>query len=380
MAEDEHAIRSKIAEHHAKLNTVSLTSRILIEAGLSECPFGTGETPADIDLSRLMAKASTIFYLGGYSDAIHYGGMKPEVRISPAGQVLIDPAFFDVIVEPAGRSLADKVIDEHRDRYTELLRKPDLETRPLDEIVEGEFLEAWQAEVGASLADCRGAVEARETKLVDAGVGWEMMPRPELVAFLDDHIRDPEAYVAALESVPQKGWKSVPNPFVDQGRQPWRFGRRLSVYRRRLMRLSNFNNALVVVVPGFLRASLLMMMHNYYGAGMDQELLISRKCGGGGTLSKIEMRRTLINWSAQSCRRWGGPLYLGRNFLRFSERDYCRILGTSTFWRGGPMVGLSCLSAKIYNLPERQAKLRSNYSNTRAPWTKKVDPICLRSI
>ena len=127
------------AEHR-----LPLTSRILIEAGLSECPFGTGETPADIDLSRLMAKASMIFYLGGYSDAIHYGGMKPEGRISPAGQVLIDPAFFDVIVEPAGRSLADKVIDEHRDRYTELLREPDLETRPLGEIVEGEFLEAWE--------------------------------------------------------------------------------------------------------------------------------------------------------------------------------------------------------------------------------------------
>ena len=112
-----------------------------------------------------------------------------------------------MVIESAGRSLADEVIDEHRDRYTELLREPDLETRPLDEIVEGEFLEAWQAEVGASLADCREAVEALENKFVDAGVGWEMMPRPELIAFLDDHIRDPEAYVAALESVPRKGWK-----------------------------------------------------------------------------------------------------------------------------------------------------------------------------
>ena len=111
-----------------------------------------------------------------------------------------------------------------------------------------------------------------------------MMPRPELITFLDDHIRDPEAYVAALESVPQKGWKSVPHPFVDQDRQPWRFGRRLSVYRRPLTRLSTFNNAPVVVVPGFLRASLLMMMHNYCGAGMDQELLISSNENGGDKL------------------------------------------------------------------------------------------------
>ena len=278
MAKDERAVRSKIAEHHAKLNVVFLTSRILIEAGLSECPFGTGETPADIDdLSRLMAQASTIFHLGGYSDAVHYGGMKPKVRISPAGQVLSDPTFFDVIVEPAGRSLADKVIDEHRDRYTELLREPDLETRPLDEIVDGEFLEAWQAEVGASLADCRGAVEALENKLADAGVGWEIVPRPKLIAFLKDHIQDPEAYVAALESVPRNGWKNIPPPFVDQDRQPLRFRRRLAVYRRPLLRLCNSKNAPVLVASGLLRESLLAMMHNYCGAEMDQEFLNSSK-------------------------------------------------------------------------------------------------------
>ena len=364
MAEDEHAIRSKIAEHHAKLNTVSLTSRILIEAGLSECPFGTGETPADIDLSRLMAKASMIFYLGGYSDAIHYGGMKPEVRISPAGQVLIDPAFFDVIVEPAGRSLADKVIDEHRDRYTELLREPDLETRPLGEIVEGEFLEAWQAEVGASLADCRGAVEALETKLVDAGVGWEMMPRPELVAFLDDHIRDPEAYVAALESVPQKGWKSVPNSFVDQDRQPWRFGRRLSVYRRPLMRLSNFNNALVVVVPGFLRASLLMMMHNYYGAGMDQELLISRKMRWWWNLVQdrdakdfeqlvcAELQK--MGWGAVSRKKF--PEILGKGLLQ--DPGDIDVLA----WRSdGRIVVLECKNLQFARTPSEIAKQLFKY-------------------
>ena len=367
MAEDEHAIRSKIAEHHAKLNTVSLTSRILIEAGLSECPFGTGDTPADIDLSRLMAKASMIFYLGGYSDAIHYRGMKPEVRISPAGQVMIDPAFFDVIVEPAGRSLADKVIDEHRDRYTELLREPDFETRPLDEIVEGAFLEAWQAEVGASLADCRGAVEALENKLVNAGVGWEMMPRPELITFLDDHIRDPEAYVAALETVPQKGWKSVPHPFVDQDRQPWRFGRRLSVYRRPLMRLSNINNALVVVVPGFLRASLLMMMHNYYGAGMDQELLISKKMWWWWNLVQdrdakdfeqlvcAELQK--MGWGAVSRKKF--PEILGKGLPQ--DPGDIDVLA----WRSdGRIVVLECKNLKFARTPSEIAKQLFKYQGT----------------
>ena len=364
LAEDEHGIRSRIAEHHAKLNMVSLTSRILIEAGLSECPFGTGEAPADIDLSRLMAKASMIFYLGGYSDAIHYGGMKPEVRISPTGQVLIDPAFFDVIVEPVGRSMVDKAIDEHRDRYPRLLREPDLDPRPLDEIVEGRFLDAWQDEVGASLADCRRAVEVLENKLVNVGAGWEMMLRSELITYLGDHIRDPEAYVSALESVPRSGWKSVPTPFVDQDRQPWRFDRRLSVYRRPFVRLSNSNRAPVVVVPGFLRASLIMMMHNYYGAGMDQELLISSKMRqwwnfvqdrDAKDFEKLVCRELQkMGWEAVSRKKF--PEILGKGLPQ--DPGDIDVLA----WRSdGRIVVLECKNLKFARTPSEIAKQLFKY-------------------
>ena len=364
MAEDEPLVRGKIAEHHAKLNVVSLTSRILIEAGVSECPFGTGEMPADIDLSRLMAKASTIFYLGGYSDAIQYGGMKPELRISPAGQVLIDPTFFDVIVEPAGRSLADKVIDEHRERYTSLLREPDLETRPLDDIVEGEFLGAWQDEVGASLADCRGAVEALENKLVEAGVGWEMTSRPELIAFLDGHIQDPEAYVAALEFVPRKGWKHVPTPFLEQDRQPWRFRRRLAVYRRPLIRLSNSNNAPVLVVPGILRASLLAMMHNYCGAEMDQELLISRKMRRWWNLVQDREAKDFEQSVYTELQKMGWSAVARKKFSEILGKALPQDPGDIDVlaWRpDGRIVVLECKNLQFARTPSEIAKQLSKY-------------------
>ena len=367
MAEDQLVVRGKIAEHHAKLNVVSLTSRILIEAGLSECPCGTGGMPANIDLSRLMAKASTIFYLGGYSDAIRYGGMKPELRISPAGQVMIDPTFFDVIVEPAGRSLADKVIDQHRERYTELLREPDLETRPLGDIVEGEFLEAWQDEVGVSLGDCRGAVEALENRLVDAGVGWEMMTRPALIAFLDDHIRDPEAYVAALESVPRKGWKHVTPPFLDQDRQPWRFRRRLAVYRRPLIRLSNSNDAPVLVVPGILRASLLAMMHNYCGAEMDQELLTSRQMRRWWNLVQDREAKDFEQLVCTDLQKMGWSAVSRKKFSEILGKGLPQDPGDIDVlaWRSdGRIVVLECKNLQFARTPSEIAKQLSKYQGT----------------
>lgn len=367
MAEDELAVRGKIAEHHARLNVVSLTSRILIEVGLSECPFGTGGVAANIDLSRLMAKASTIFYLGGYSDAIRYGGMKPELRISPAGQVMIDPTFFEVIVEPAGRSLADKMIDQHRERYTELLQEPDLETRPLGDMVAGEFLEAWQDEVGVSLGDCRGAVEALENRLIDAGVGWEMMTRPALIAFLDNHIGDPEGYVAALESVPRKAWKHVPHPFLDQDRQPWRFRRRLAVYRRPLLRLSSSNDAPVLVVPGILRAALLAMMHNYCGAEMDQELLTSRKMRLWWNLVHDREAKDFEQLVCTSLQEMGWSAVSRKKFSEILGKGLSEDPGDIDVlaWRSdGRIIVLECKNLQFAKTPSEIAKQLSKYQGT----------------
>ena len=364
MAEDELVVRGKIAEHHAKLNVVSLTSRILIEAGLSECPFGTGEIPADIDLARLMAKASMIFYLGGYSDAIRYDGMKPDLRISPAGQVMIDPTFFDLILEPAGRSLADRVVDENRERYIQLLREPDLETRPLADIVEGDFMDAWRAEVGVSLGDCRGAVEALENRLVDAGVGWEVMTRPELIAFLGDHIRDPEGYLAALESVPRKNWRHVPPPFLDQDRQPWRFRRRLALYRRPLIRLSDSSDAPVLVVPGILRTSLLVMMQNYCGAEMDRELLVSKEMRRWWNLVQDREAKNFEQSVCTELQKMGWSAVPRKRFSEILGKRLSQDPGDIDVlaWRpDGRIVVLECKNLLFAKTPSEIAKQLSKY-------------------
>lgn len=364
LAEDEVTIRSEIAEHLGKLNGTFLASRILIEAGLSECPMGTGHQPAPMDLSRLMAKASMIFYLGGYSDAIRYGGMKPEVRISPAGQVQIDTSFFDAIMEPAGRSVTDQMIDGHRERYAKLLREPDINPRSVEEVVETDFLNAWKEEVGASLGDVRAALEALENRLVEGGRGWEVLPRPELLAFLKDHVADPQAYVAALESVPRERWKVVPKPYRDQDRQPWRFRRRLAVYRRPLLRLDQGEDAPILVAPGLLRESLLTMMHNFYGAEIDQEYLISGAMRRWWNLvqdrdakefeAKVSSELRDLGWQTAEGRKF--PEILGRGLP--TDPGDIDVLA----WRSdGRIVLLECKDLQLAKTPSETAKQLSKF-------------------
>ena len=364
LAEDEAVIRSEIAEQLGKLNGTFLASRILIEAGLCECPLGTGQQPAPIDLSRLMAKASMIFYLGGYSDAIRYGGMKPEVRISPAGQVQIDASFFDAIMEPTGRHVTDQMIDAHRDRYATLLREPDVNTKSVEELVEPDFLRAWKEEVGASLADFRAALEAIENRLVEAGRGWEVLPRPELIAFLESHIAEPEAYVSALESIPRERWKVVSAPYRDQDRQPWRFRRRLAVYRRPLLRLDHDENALILVVPGVLRESLLTMMHNYYGAEIDQEYLLSGTMRSWWNLIQDRDAKEFEEKVARTLRGLGWQTAEGKEFSEILGRGLATNPGDIDVlaWRAdGRIVLIECKNLQLAKTPSETAKLLSKF-------------------
>ena len=191
-----------------------------------------------------------------------------------------------------------------------------------------------------------------------------MMPRPELITFLDDHIRDPGAYVSALESIPQKGWKSVPTPFLDQDRQPWRFGRRLSVYRRPLVRLSNSTNAPIVVVPGFLRASLLMMMHNYCGAEIDQELIISSKMRRWWNLvqdrdakdfeQSVRTELQKMGWGAASRKKFSEILGKGLS----QDPGDIDVLA----WRSdGRIVVLECKNLKFARTPSEISKQLYKY-------------------
>ena len=104
LSDDEVAMRAEVAETFFKLNAVSLACRLLMEIGLHHCPEEGGLEVGDIDLSRLMARAMMVTHLGGYSDAIRYGAMKPEIRVSPAGEVQIDTSFFEGVMDPVGQT------------------------------------------------------------------------------------------------------------------------------------------------------------------------------------------------------------------------------------------------------------------------------------
>jgi len=181
--------RKEVYESILKANATGYASRVILEAALCECPVGVGFEVADFDLSNLMALAMMIHHLGGYSDAIRYEGMRPEMRISPAGEVQIDVSFFDAVVRPVGESFVSGQINRSRRDYSELLRDPEpLTEEQATSRIDARFAAAWEAEMGISLGHFRTALEALENRLYETGQAWEILPRPELLRHLAEHV------------------------------------------------------------------------------------------------------------------------------------------------------------------------------------------------
>lgn len=270
--------REEIYENILTANATGHASRIILEAALCECPVGVGFEVADFDLSHLMALAMMIHHLGGYSDAIRYEGMRPEMRISPAGEVQIDVSFFDAIVTPVGESFVSGQIDRSRLDYSDLLHDPDpLTEEQATSKTNVRFATAWEAEMGVSLRNFRTALEALENRLFDSGQAWEILPRPTLLRCLTEHVDCAEQFVASLELVSRENWKNIPPPYTDQDRQPWRFRRRLSVARRPILRLESSPQSDVLIAPGMIRDAFRIQLHNFYYGQYDLSSIASKE-------------------------------------------------------------------------------------------------------
>lgn len=162
-----------------ELNACTLTCRILLEAAVCGCPINGGRLPGDLDISRLMAKASLVFHVGGWSHAVHWGAMEAHIRVTPFGDVHMDHSFEDSVLDPHGRITAEGVVQQSVETYAKRYSpvEPGLAATGL---LEAEFLQAWHAEFGISLDAMRLFIDRIERVGVERSEAIVNMRRSEL--------------------------------------------------------------------------------------------------------------------------------------------------------------------------------------------------------
>lgn len=363
-SDDEQSVRGEVAESLFRLNGVLLACRLLMEIGLHHCPEASGLKVADIDLSRLMARALMIVNLGGYSDAIRYGAMNPEIRISPAGEVQIDVSFFEDVMDPVGRDFSDRQVDRERSAYVGYLRKPDLPEELRQEVQNHEFEAAWEDELGASLWTYRSTIDALENLCMQQEISWLVLPRTDLINRLEKEIDGATVVIGQFESIPRDEWKKVPAGYDDADRQPWRFRRRLSITRRPLIRLAKGENGEVLVVPGILREGFAATLLNMYDGSYEAPRLTSGKMRRwAGKISNerghdfqeevaIELRK--LGWFVRTEVKFGQILGQDPD----EDPGDIDVLG----WRDdGRVVLLECKQLQFAKTPSEVAKQLANF-------------------
>jgi hypothetical protein len=258
MHEDKSAALRTIVRHQGQLNACFAASRILLEAGICECPFEGGRDLGRLDLSRLMCKVLAAHQYGGWSDAIYWRAMEPSLRITPLGDVHMKPAYINEVYEPFGRAGAESTIKEAIDNYATLYEAEN--DRPsFESVIEPEFLTAWADEYGASLESVRSFVDQVERRGQDPPKVILELSRSALVdIFTSATSVSPAVASETIETMlskPRPEWRNVGSGFASKDWYPWRFRRRLSILRRPLLQIDAGDDPIVFVAPGLLRES-----------------------------------------------------------------------------------------------------------------------------
>ena len=256
-----------ISDHEFKLNAVFQATRILTEIAGCECPLDGDMRPGELDLSLLMAKAALLVQVGGWSDAMRWGLMKPELRVTPLGDVHADFGFIDRILVPHGRVVSEGRIAAAIDAYAE-----NMEDRPVEASVAHKldpvFAEAWAEQFGATFDQTRILIDFVEDLGVKAGKAVIAVPRSRFRGMevagqsLDDAVAT--RLVDLLTLARRPAWRELPDGFPDKDRQPWRFRRRLSLLRRPLLQLDDGDDPTLLFAPGMVRDAFAYMLGNYH--------------------------------------------------------------------------------------------------------------------
>ncbi|WP_081666287.1 NERD domain-containing protein [Pseudogulbenkiania ferrooxidans] len=283
---DKQAALETMANHEFELNGVLQASRILIEMAICESPLEEGLIPGQLDISRLMARASALFHFGGWSDAIRWDVMEPQLVIQPLGDVYVSQDFINDIAERFAHASSAVRFRYAAENYAENLEERPWVTETTDDM-DGLFLSAWAEEFGVSLHDFRCFVDRIEEMGIHEDQPLLCLPRSRLVAALEDSEAG-YAVVRALTLEPRLSWRSIPDGFDVKDRQPWRLRRLLSAVRKPLLQINNDSDPLIVVAPGMLRESFGYIVDNYYQGNFPDRQLgpAMRRFSGHGRLKR----------------------------------------------------------------------------------------------
>jgi hypothetical protein len=278
LSDNPNAVMKHVTDRISRLNMASLSSRIAAELALCVSPLSGGLKPGKLDVSALMADGAQLFQMGGFSDAMHAGAMKPEIHISPAGDVMMNHSFTDHIVQPMGEKFQAISLTSAAEGY-KANYLPDVDDQdlppPASHILDPDFTAAFADEFAFSVDDIRPFGEAFSDLAADRGQPILEFSYGELMEYLTTKTHLQKTVLARMlvryTLVPREKWKSVPEGILSNAWCPWRFKRQLSLLSRPIIQIDQSEDPTLLVAPAMVVHHLSHTLNSMRKGSFDKE-------------------------------------------------------------------------------------------------------------
>lgn len=269
---DEPGTTSHFVKQLSKFAGAAIASRILTEIALCVCPVEGGMMISDIELSKLLSRAALLIRIGGFSDAIFYNALAPNLTISPLGDILFRDEFGQMVVEPMlTREIGERFIAKAPSQiknYEEPEIVPEIKTR-----ISKEFREIWKEEMGFELDDARNIIDSLEDHAIKDNTAILTINLSTYLKIVCSNIVSTNAAINFFNQfslITRPCWDQPPKGFELKDIYPWRFGRRLSVVTRPILVTDDHDDPLLIIPLSALREGFVYVFDGAYNGEFDQ--------------------------------------------------------------------------------------------------------------
>lgn len=258
-----------------RANAVIRAASILIELAVAESPTTGGQQIGYLHLDEMKAHAALLFKNADTIPAIEGGWIKPEIRIAPTGDVLLDRSF-----EEGGLQRTAEI--RHQFERDTKANKADNGSAESSHLTDpGDTLtKAIVAEFGVDDDLYVGFAGALVTVAEAVKAGVFAMRRSELrlaVNGQDERLRDLAPLIDRYTLPCRKSW-ATPHPgAIPRDYDLGKFDRRYSLIGRPIVAIDDDEDPLLLIAPGMVERSVL---HNLSGAltgGLQNEFWSSQE-------------------------------------------------------------------------------------------------------
>jgi hypothetical protein len=257
----------------------NIASRVLGEIALCVCPNEYGMRPSDIELCRLITHAALVIRIGGFSDAIHYNALAPEIVVSSLGDILLRDELGHLVIEPMFAQVMGTNYIANAPLQKRNYEEPEIFTQSLGKISD-EFLRIWKIEMGFDLDEARLIIDAIENKgIQDHSMVFVLSQSSYLQLVCTDKVIESAAlcFVNQFSLSTRSRWDEPPDGYLVKDIYPWRFGRRLSLVVRPIMKMTDSDDPLLLIAPATLRRGFAYVFDCAYRGLFEQSFFKSRE-------------------------------------------------------------------------------------------------------